>query len=80
MLITVTGETDTDDWDLFVYHDDGTGKLTEVGRSASESSNESVNVANPAPGKYVVRVVNFNAAGQYSLTGTFTQRTDSSAR
>ncbi len=26
-----------------------------------------------------MRVVNFNAAGEYSLTGTFTQRTDSSA-
>ena len=78
VLINVKGETDTDDWDLFVYHDDGNGKLTEVGRSASESSNESVNVPNPAPGRYVVRVVNFNAAGQYQLTGTFTQRTDSS--
>jgi hypothetical protein len=79
VLINVKGETDTDDWDLFVYHDDGTGKLTEVGRSASESSSESVNVPNPAPGRYVVRVVNFNAAGQYQLTGTFTQRTDPSA-
>jgi hypothetical protein len=77
-LIAVKGETDADDWDLFVYHDDGTGKLTEVGRSASESSSESVNIPNPAPGKYVVRVVNFDAAGQYALTGTFTQRTDSS--
>jgi hypothetical protein len=78
VLITVKGETDADDWDLFVYHDDGTGKLTEVGRSASESSSESVNIPNPAPGRYVVRVVNFAAAGQYTLAGTFTQRTDSS--
>jgi hypothetical protein len=78
VLITVKGETDADDWDLFVYHDDGTGKLTEVGRSASESSSESVNIPNPAPGRYVVRVVNFQAAGQYALAGTFTQRTDSS--
>jgi hypothetical protein len=78
VLITVKGATDTDDWDLFVYHDDGTGKLAEVGRSASESSSESVNVPNPAPGKYVVRVVNFNATGQYALAATFTQRTDAS--
>lgn len=79
VLITVKGATDTDDWDLFVYHDDGTGKLTEVGRSASSASTESLNVPNPAPGRYVVRVVNFNASGQYALTGAFTQRTDSSA-
>jgi hypothetical protein len=78
VLITVKGATDSDDWDLFVYHDDGTGKLTEVGRSASESSEESVNVPNPEPGKYVVRVVNFAAAGQYTLTAAFTQRTDPS--
>jgi len=78
VLITIKGATADDDWDLFVYHDDGSGKLTEVGRSASEASTESVNIANPAPGKYVVRVVNFAATGQYSLTGAFTQRTDSS--
>jgi len=78
VLITVKGETDTDDWDLYVFQDDGTGKLTEVGSSASDSASESVNLINPAAGKYVVRVVNFNAAGQYSLAGTFTQRTDPS--
>jgi hypothetical protein len=78
VLITVKGATDSDDWDLYVYHDDGSGNLTEVGSSASSASTESVNIPNPAAGKYVVRVVNFNAAGQYSLTGTFTQRTDSS--
>jgi hypothetical protein len=79
VLITVKGATADDDWDLYVFHDDGSGKLTEVGSSASDASTESVNIANPPAGKYVVRVVNFNAAGQYALTGVFTQRTDPSA-
>ena len=38
-----------------------------------------MNLPNPAAGKYVVRAVNFNASGQYTLTGAFTQRSDSSA-
>jgi hypothetical protein len=79
VLITLKGATDTDDWDLYVYHDDGSGNLTEVGSSASSASTESVNIPNPAAGKYVVRAVNFNATGEYTLTGAFTQRTDSSA-
>ena len=79
VLITVKGATDTDDWDLYVYHDDGSGHLTEVGSSASSSATESVNIPNPAAGRYVVRVVNFNATGEYRLTGAFTQRTDPSA-
>jgi hypothetical protein len=79
VLVTVKGATDADDWDLYLYHDDGSGNLTEVGRSASGSSTESVNVPNPEPGRYVARVVNFNAAGSYRLTGQFTQRTDPSA-
>ena len=41
-----------------------TGKLTEVGRSASRRHRQRVrsNVPNPRAGRYVVRVVNFDAA------------------
>jgi hypothetical protein len=74
MDVTATWADSADDWDMFVYRDEG-GQLTYVNDSATGgSTSEHVQVADPEPGTYVVRVVNWDAAGTYDLDIDFTQR------
>ena len=67
VLIDVKGATDADDWDLFVYHDDG-DRQADGGRplGVGVAPSESVNVPNPAARQATsCASCNFHAAGQY---------------
>ncbi len=76
MNVDVSWADSTDDWDLFLYRNEG-GQLTYVNDSASGgTTSEHIQVKDPEPGDYVVRVVNWNAGGTYNLDITFVQRTD----
>jgi hypothetical protein len=76
MNVDVKWADSADDWDLYIYRDDA-GTLTYVNDSASSgTTSEHLRVADPKPGNYVVRVVNWDAAGTYDLDITFDQRTD----
>jgi hypothetical protein len=75
MNIDVTWADSADDWDLYLYRNDG-GNLTYVNSSAGSTPPEHLTITNPEPGDYVVRVVNWDAAGTYNLDVTFDQRTD----
>jgi hypothetical protein len=77
--IKVTWADAANDWDLYVYRNDG-GTLTEVGSSAQGSTTgEEVLLPNPKAGDYVIRVVNFAATGTYDANVTFAQRTPGQA-
>ena len=76
MNVNVSWADSADDWDLYVYRDEG-GNLTYVNDSASgDTTSEHLAVANPKPGNYVIRVVNWDAAGTYNLDVTFDQRSN----
>ncbi len=76
MNIAVNWADSADDWDLYLYRNDG-GTLTYVNSSASSgTTSESLKVTNPVPGDYVVRVVNWEALGTYNFDLTFDQRSD----
>jgi hypothetical protein len=75
MNIDVTWPDSADDWDLYLYRDEG-GQLTYVNSSATGDPSEHLKVLNPEAGDYVVRVVNFAAAGTYDIDVTFDQRTE----
>jgi hypothetical protein len=67
-----------DDWDVYLYRDDGGPTYTYVSDSAQgETTSEHIRVADPEPGNYIVRVVNWEASGTYDLDITFEQRTTS---
>jgi hypothetical protein len=75
MNVDVSWADSADDWDLFVYRNEN-GNLTYVNDSASGgTTNEHLQVKDPEPGDYVVRVVNWDAGGTYNLDITFDQRT-----
>ncbi len=71
---------DGDDYDLVVYRKQADGTLTEVGSSAEGAgTSETVVVPAPTSGTYVVRAVNFAAAGAYKGSVTFAPAQASSA-
>src|SRR4051794_34652680 len=73
--ITLSASSPDDDWDLYVYRQEGSN-LVEVGRSANGGTPpEKVVVANPKAGDYIVRAHNYQATGPYKGSVTFTQRT-----
>jgi hypothetical protein len=74
MTIDVNWADSADDWDLYLYRNDG-GNLTYVNSSANSTPPEHLKITDPEPGDYVVRVVNWDAAGTYNLDVTFDQRT-----
>jgi hypothetical protein len=76
LSVTISWPSSNDDWDLYVYRKNADGSLTEMGSSAQGgTTSESVGVTNPAPGDYIVRVVNFAATGTFNAKATFAQRT-----
>ena len=58
--VAISSEIEGDDYDLYVYHPNG----TEAGRSANASGNESVIITHTGPGSvtYAVRVLPFTVA------------------
>jgi hypothetical protein len=67
-----------DDLDLEVYRKNADGSLTQVGSSGNApGEKESAEIAAPAPGDYVLRVINYaSVAPSYTLTATlFDSRT-----
>ncbi|MBD8870184.1 M14 family zinc carboxypeptidase [Nocardioides donggukensis] len=61
-----------DDMDLEVYRKNADGSLTQVGSSGNfVNEKERAEIAAPAPGDYVLRVINFaSTAPTYTLTAT----------
>ncbi len=61
-----------DDLDLEVYRKNADGSLTQVGTSGNApGEKESAEIAAPAPGDYVLRVINFaSVAPSYTLSAT----------
>jgi hypothetical protein len=55
-----------DDYDLELYRKDGTA-LTQVGSSGNPANPESIALDDPAPGDYVLRVVNYLAVGPWTV-------------
>ncbi len=75
--VDITWSDGVSDWDLYLL--DGTGKAV-ASSATSDAGKESLTLANPAPGDYTVRVVNFTAVGSYDAKVTFDQRTDGTAK
>jgi hypothetical protein len=70
--INISWADSNNDWDLWVYRRDGSGNLTQVGRSANgNTTSEQVVIPNPGLGDYVIRVANFAATGTYDAKATF---------
>ncbi|MCU1455668.1 MAG: hypothetical protein JWN46_3814, partial [Acidimicrobiales bacterium] len=67
------------DWDLYLYRNEASGPVlvasSTSGNLSTGVASESLSVANPAPGSYYVRVVNYQATGTFNATATFAQRT-----
>ena len=61
-----------DDLDLEVYRKNADGSLTQVSSSGNiPGEKESLEIAAPEPGTYVLRVINYaSAASTYTLTAT----------
>jgi Zinc carboxypeptidase len=70
MKVRIEWALAANDFDLFLYRKESDGSLTEIANSGSSTTTaEEVNVPDPAPGDYVVRVDNW-AAADPSWTGT----------
>src|SRR4051794_6804296 len=72
---TATWTDPENDWDLYVYSVDKDGNEQRVGASHDSQGSitgsgapprEAVTVVDPAPGDYIIRVVNFSATGPLS--------------
>ena len=62
MVVTLEWPTQADDFDLEVYRKRSDGSLAEVGSSGNiPGQSEKVELADPRPGNYVLRVINFAA-------------------
>jgi photosystem II stability/assembly factor-like uncharacterized protein len=72
--VDVTWEEENFDWDVYVLKVEADGTETEVGQSATSEFGEHVRVVDPGPGDYVIRVVNFAAAGTFDAKVAFEQR------
>jgi hypothetical protein len=65
--IQLTGDVPADDYDLELYRRDGAA-LTKVASSGNVANPESIAYGDPQPGDYVLRVVNYLAAGPWTTT------------
>ena len=76
MLVTLEWPVPSDDFDLEVYLKDG-DQLKEVGSSGNApGSFERVELADPQPGTYVLRVINFAAVSPtYTLEASTLEET-----
>ncbi|MDX6664283.1 MAG: hypothetical protein QOG68_489 [Solirubrobacteraceae bacterium] len=74
VTVDLTWAQSVDDWDLYVYKQTGS-TMTLVASSASSDPEEKTTIPNPAAGDYVIRVVNYTAAGTFDVKTTFVQRT-----
>jgi hypothetical protein len=66
LSIQLRGDVPADDYDLELYRRDG-DQLTQVGSSGNPANPESIMLDDPAAGDYVLRVVNFLAAGPWTV-------------
>jgi hypothetical protein len=66
LVIDLVGDVAADDYDLELYRKDGEA-LTEVGSSGNPANPEKITLDDPAVGDYVLRVVNFLAAGPWTV-------------
>jgi hypothetical protein len=66
LSIKLTGDNPGDDYDLVLYRRDG-DRLTQVGSSGNPANPESIALDDPAVGDYVLRVVNYLAAGPWTV-------------
>jgi hypothetical protein len=66
LSLTLTADNPGDDYDLVLYRKDG-DQLTQVGSSGNPANPESIALDDPAPGDYVLRVVNYLAAGPWTV-------------
>jgi hypothetical protein len=66
LSLQLTGDVPADDYDLVLYRRDG-DQLTQVGSSGNPANPETIVLDDPAAGDYVLRVVNFLAAGPWTV-------------
>lgn len=66
LQLDLVADNPGDDYDLELYRKTD-GQLTEVGSSGNPANPESIALDDPAPGDYVLRVVNYLAAGPWTL-------------
>jgi hypothetical protein len=66
LSLELTGENPADDYDLELYRRLG-GELVEVGSSGNVANPELILLDDPPVGEYVLRVVNFLAAGPWTV-------------
>jgi hypothetical protein len=66
LSLELTADSPADDYDLELYRRDGS-ELVPVGSSGNPASPESIFLDVPVPGDYVLRVVNYLAAGPWTV-------------
>jgi hypothetical protein len=66
LSLQLRGDVPADDYDLELYRRDG-DQFTQVGSSGNPANPESILLDDPAAGDYVLRVVNFLAAGPWTV-------------
>jgi hypothetical protein len=66
LSLELTGDNPADDYDLELYRR-VSGELVEVGSSGNPANPESIMLDDPPVGDYVLRVVNFLAAGPWTV-------------
>ncbi|MEA2682437.1 MAG: hypothetical protein QOK05_765, partial [Chloroflexota bacterium] len=83
MKIDVTWANSANDWDIFLYHEEGGNQvLIDSGTTSNTTTgdpSEHLLVANPTPGNWLLRVANATAAGTFDAGVVFTQRTAAAA-
>jgi hypothetical protein len=72
LQIELTADSPADDYDLELYRKVD-GQLTEVGSSGNPANPESIALDDPAVGDYVLRVVNYLAAGPWTVEAKWFQ-------
>jgi Zinc carboxypeptidase len=72
LSLELTADSPADDYDLELYRRDGE-TLVPVGSSGNPANPESIFLDDPAPGDYVLRVVNFLAAGPWTVEAKWFQ-------
>jgi hypothetical protein len=72
LSLELTADSPADDYDLELYRRDG-GELIPVATSGNPANPESIFLDDPVPGDYVLRVVNFLAAGPWTVEAKWFQ-------
>jgi hypothetical protein len=72
LSLELTADSPADDYDLELYRRDG-GTLVPVGSSGNPANPESIFLDDPVPGDYVLRVVNYLAAGPWTVEAKWFQ-------